>query len=209
MRVPIRDEISGQLGCRIGRIIWLYFSLVEPQILHSPFHLRGEMPIHFKPWGHLAKMNPGSLLLSDAQHEKLEQGSWVCVCDLHTHQSWCLIHSFFKQILTSRRCCELGSLWEPIKSPLKIGLKIYIYGFTCRVKVRQVWSFVSFGERRRGLISSLSSLFTMVLRVSFHWFHKVSKGFQVSGAVISVKYNFFFIKIKNPTSEIQLLGICS
>ena len=80
---------------------------------------------------------------------------------------WCLIHSFFKQILTSKRCCELGSLWEPIKSPLKMGSKKK-YGFTCRVKVRQVWSFVSFGKRRWGLISPFSSLFTMVPRVSFH-----------------------------------------
>ena len=69
----------------------MYFSLVEPQILHSPFHLRAEMPIYFKPWGHLAKMNPGSLLLSDAQHEKLEQGSWVWKTHLHTHQSYMLV----------------------------------------------------------------------------------------------------------------------
>ena len=120
---------------------------------------------------------------------------------------WHLIHSFFKQILTSRRCCELGSLWEPIKSPLKMGLKKNM-----DLPVGWRWGgFDPLSPLARGDgIWFFHSLPCLQWCWGFHFISStVSEVFQVSGAVISVKYNFFFIKIKNPTSEIQLLGICS
>lgn len=58
--------------------------------------------------------------------------------------------------------------------------------------------------------SGLSSLFPVYNRAEgfISFVFKVSGGCQVPGAIISVKFNYFLIKTKNPGSEIQVLGIC-
>lgn len=171
-RDPIRDEISGQLGCRVreNHMIALFLNWTTPQILRLPFHLRADMPTYFIPWGHLAKMNPASLtgycLMLSVKSWSGVPGSGGLICIQVRAVSWCLIDPFFRYILTSKRCCELGLLWGPIKSSLKTGLKKS--GSTGKVEVRQVWSFVSYGDGVWNLVFQLFFLFTMVLRVSFH-----------------------------------------
>ena len=130
MRDPIRDEILGQLGCRTGRIIWLAFPWLNPK---SCIHLSisgQKCPYSSSPrdiWQRWIQVLCYCLMLSIKSWNRIPGSARLISIHIRAI-CWCLIHSFFKQILTSRRCCELGSLWEPIKSPLKMGLKkIWIY----------------------------------------------------------------------------------